>query len=416
MAESPTGILPDFFLTLEPQGFVDFSTEVLVNRDGTEQRRSVFRTGGYRRFVVVSAPLTLAERFALRTFLKSKDGRRGAFYAWTPALQVSEGDIALGSVASASRIVVPIRITGPHGGGSPLAGVIGSINDVRVAGLTKAFSRLALTPRPTTYVGLSVDGSAAVQGLACGTNASLRPAGAFSVGGWVFREDATTSGQIATNEITNASGFSLFVSGSNLTLRTSQASANTSVTASSTALGVSASWAHVMAVFNGTTGTLYVNGAQVGSPGALTAPVTATAAFTIYYNNSAGGVLVGMLQSVRFYNAALSAGEVLNIYSGNATPSANLVGWWRMMEGSGTTVADSSGNGNTGTVTVSAQWVAGEEVIKFTGGAQTGAVTAWGTVRERLTVRLDSDSVEEAFWRESGAPLAVIRLPLKEVA
>ena len=28
----------------------------------------------------------------------------------------------------------------------------------------------------------------------------------------------------------------------------------------------------------------------------------------------------------------------------------NLKGWWRMEEGSGTSIADSSGNGNTGTM------------------------------------------------------------------
>jgi hypothetical protein len=333
-----------------------------------------------------------------------------------PALQLMEGDIACGTVTSASRIVVPIRVTGPHGGGSPLAQVIGSINDVRVAGLTKAFSRVALTPRPTTYVALSVDGSASTQGLACGTSSTLRPAGAFSAGGWLFREDATTAGYMLTNETSNAAGFSLAVSGTTIVFKTNQAGASTSVSATSAAIGVSGAWTHVMGVYNGTTGTIYVNGVAVGTPGALTAPVTATAAFTIYYGQAAGVALVGLLQSARFYNAAISAGEVLNIYNGNATPSANLVGWWRMMEGSGTTVADSSGNGNTGTFTNSPAWVSGEEVIKFTGGAQTGAVTAWGTVRERLIVRLDSDSVEEAFWRESGAPMAVIRLPLKEVA
>jgi hypothetical protein len=38
---------------------------------------------------------------------------------------------------------------------------------------------------------------------------------------------------------------------------------------------------------------------------------------------------------------------------------ADLVGWWRLDEGSGTTAADSSGNGNDGTLRGDPQWVAG---------------------------------------------------------
>jgi hypothetical protein len=39
---------------------------------------------------------------------------------------------------------------------------------------------------------------------------------------------------------------------------------------------------------------------------------------------------------------------------------AELVGWWRLDDGSGTTAVDSSGNGNDGTLTGDPQWVAGK--------------------------------------------------------
>ena len=41
------------------------------------------------------------------------------------------------------------------------------------------------------------------------------------------------------------------------------------------------------------------------------------------------------------------------------TTQAELVGWWRFDEGSGTTVTDASGNGNNGTLNGGPQWVAG---------------------------------------------------------
>ena len=59
---------------------------------------------------------------------------------------------------------------------------------------------------------------------------------------------------------------------------------------------------------------------------------------------------------------------------------------------------------NNGTLTGSplSTWVSGEEEITFTDGVQTGAVTAWGTFRERMVMRLDSDSIAEAFLRTIG--------------
>ena len=41
------------------------------------------------------------------------------------------------------------------------------------------------------------------------------------------------------------------------------------------------------------------------------------------------------------------------------TTKAELVGWWRFDEGTGTTAADSSGNGNDGTFNGDPQWVVG---------------------------------------------------------
>jgi hypothetical protein len=49
--------------------------------------------------------------------------------------------------------------------------------------------------------------------------------------------------------------------------------------------------------------------------------------------------------------------------------SADLVGWWRFDDGSGTTAMDSSGNGNDGTLNGGAQWTDGQigSAIQFNG-------------------------------------------------
>ncbi len=48
---------------------------------------------------------------------------------------------------------------------------------------------------------------------------------------------------------------------------------------------------------------------------------------------------------------------------------ADLVGWWRFDDGSGTTAMDSSGNGNDGTLNGGAQWTDGQigGAIQFNG-------------------------------------------------
>tara|TARA_Y100000588_G_scaffold232447_1_gene246080 strand:- start:179 stop:856 length:678 start_codon:yes stop_codon:yes gene_type:complete len=70
----------------------------------------------------------------------------------------------------------------------------------------------------------------------------------------------------------------------------------------------------------------------------------------------------GGMDEVGFWDTILSATEITAIYNsgtpadlasdaGNYSSSSNLIGWWRMEEGTGTTVADSSSNSNTGTLT-----------------------------------------------------------------
>ena len=52
-----------------------------------------------------------------------------------------------------------------------------------------------------------------------------------------------------------------------------------------------------------------------------------------------------------------------------STASAELVGWWKFDDGSGTTAVDSSGNGNDATVYGDPQWVAGwlDGALQFDG-------------------------------------------------
>src|SRR5439155_15572045 len=122
-------------------------------------------------------------------------------------------------------------------------------------------------------------------------------------------------------------------------------------------------WYHAAATYDATTWRLYLNGVLettlvVGSftprsdsiqHAGLGAAFTAT-------GTSCGG-FQGILDEPRIWNIARSASAIQAGMTGPITSAAGLIGRWSMDEGSGTTIADSTGNGNTGTIQNGAVWI-----------------------------------------------------------
>ncbi len=67
-------------------------------------------------------------------------------------------------------------------------------------------------------------------------------------------------------------------------------------------------------------------------------------------NAGFGSGYAGLIDDVRIYERPLSATEILNFYYGSEPASTSLKIKWLMDEGSGTSLIDASGNGNTGTI------------------------------------------------------------------
>ena len=182
-------------------------------------------------------------------------------------------------------------------------------------------------------------------------------------------------------------------------------------------------------MYSSTSATLsiYVNGALVSSASvAGHAPATGTGdSLSIGSNVGAGSTqyLKGSVDDVRIYNRALSATEVKNLYNANyagdlifnsdervmqycdgnnwvaaGKPLAaqnGLVGWWKLDDGSGSTAIDSSGNGNTGTLTNSPTWVggyAGSGALEFNGTNQETNISSISSISNTFTV---------SFWLNS---------------
>ncbi len=122
-------------------------------------------------------------------------------------------------------------------------------------------------------------------------------------------------------------------------------------------------WYHVAYTFSGGssgTFTYYLNGSSVG-----TISFTWTSDSGSYEPVHIGGLkngantsqnpTNGKLDEIAFYNSALSASDITAIYNSGAptdlSSDTDLVAYWRMEENTGSTVADSSSNSYTATLT-----------------------------------------------------------------
>ena len=127
-------------------------------------------------------------------------------------------------------------------------------------------------------------------------------------------------------------------------------------------------WQHVVMVFDGSqTGDsnrlrIYVNGIAVSTTqgaGAVPASLVSSGTATVKIGKFGGTLdrfFNGSIDEVRIYNRALSQAEITRLYKLKKTAlqgadQTGMVGWWKFDEGQGTNAGDSSGKGNTGTLT-----------------------------------------------------------------
>jgi Concanavalin A-like lectin/glucanases superfamily len=81
-------------------------------------------------------------------------------------------------------------------------------------------------------------------------------------------------------------------------------------------------------------------------------------------------------------------------------PSSGLVGWWKFDETSGTSAADSSGNGNTGTLQAAASWTAG----KINGALYFNGTTQFVTASDSASLDLAGSWTVSAWVNLTALP------------
>jgi hypothetical protein len=117
-----------------------------------------------------------------------------------------------------------------------------------------------------------------------------------------------------------------------------------------------------VATYDGTTKKIYVDGnqeAQVSRSGTLTTNSTGSI-IGAYNTGSPHYYFNGKIDEVRIWNDARTAAEIAaNMHKVLDGDEANLVAYYKMSNGSGTSLTDNSSNSNTGTLTnmVNGDWV-----------------------------------------------------------
>jgi hypothetical protein len=116
-------------------------------------------------------------------------------------------------------------------------------------------------------------------------------------------------------------------------------------------------WYLAAVTFDGSTMRVYLNGQQVDSR-SWSGSVSNDSGVAVGLGNQPSGAgnraFDGTLDEVAVYDKALTAAQVLALYDAG---TAGLRGHWKLDETSGNSAADSSGKGQTGTVTGTAAWV-----------------------------------------------------------
>lgn len=131
-------------------------------------------------------------------------------------------------------------------------------------------------------------------------------------------------------------------------------------------------WHHVVGVYNGSTLKIYIDGVEDNS-GSFSGAV-ATSGNNLYIgarNATPDDEVAMLLDEIRIYSKALSPTEVTTHYANGlgqyGSAESNLVALWHCDEGTGSTINDSSGNSNTGTL-------------------NNGATFGWGKVSDNILI------------------------------
>ncbi|MDD4374710.1 MAG: T9SS type A sorting domain-containing protein [Bacteroidales bacterium] len=203
----------------------------------------------------------------------------------------------------------------------------------------------------------------------CGNGASVNITGkAITLEAWIFPTAFSTNfwDNVIVNKLSSSvtHGYNLRCGGNGqVEFYVSNTYVNTAAVLSDEGSIQLNTWSHLAGTYDGKDVKLYINGKLV-----KTTPFTLDIAATDYplYIGNHGNVeypdrpFIGRIDEVRVWNIARSEAQIkANMYKELAGDETNLVAYYKMSNGSGTTLTDNQTSGtNTGTLTYGPTWKA----------------------------------------------------------
>ena len=215
----------------------------------------------------------------------------------------------------------------------------------------------------------------------------------ITIEAWIYQTSFAANsfdGVIVAKDATPANGYTLRCGGAGiLSFALGDGTNWFEVTSSSGALKLN-TWQHVAGVFDGSNATLYIDGAASGTVNASGRSI-ATTNKNLYIggSNEFYRFFTGNIDEVRIWNIARTSGQINSAMHTDLTgDNTGLAAYYRMSDGSGTSLTDNSGKGNTGTLQSGVTWTVVPatlpvELVSFTAEvAEKSVELKWRTATE----------------------------------
>lgn len=182
-----------------------------------------------------------------------------------------------------------------------------------------------------------------------GTNTGISGSSAFSIAGWAYINNL--SGTQTIFSLGSAAG-----AGTGVAVRTFGNTWNLFIQGIGTVPGVTIippnQWSEFVMTYAGGSAPLiiYVNGVGINGSGSITMNTTNSLLF-MGRDYASTNALTGGISDVRIWNVALTGNQISSMYSTREVPTTGLVRRYRLNEGIGSTITDSSTNNDTGSIT-----------------------------------------------------------------
>lgn len=180
----------------------------------------------------------------------------------------------------------------------------------------------------------------------------------YTLGAWYYFDTQTSNDTILSfgNSTTDTPLINLEIVNSGTSVQIAQRDNASVTTALTYTTSTSGSWNYLVGTKSGATLKLYLNGSEVASTASATIGVLTFDQISIGSLNRTTNINFwdGNLANVAIWNRALSSDEINSVmwksYEALSGAESNgLQAWYSLDDISGTSVPDSSGNGNTGT-------------------------------------------------------------------